>query len=535
MMKSNEPDPAFEKKDKQNGAWFFQRLHEWLFNNNFHNKLLKFTPPPVAIKILLLALSAYYFFIFIWLSVFKRLTYPFELEWMEGGVLCQIKRLLEGGALYCAPSETFTPFIYPPFFYYSGGALSLITGNNFFTIRLLSIISTLGTALLIILLLKKRFNVPNLYSIIAGAFFIAAYDVTGTWYDLGRIDSLFIFLLLISVYTLLSENKFLNSVVSAIFLFLAFFTKQVTVVVGLPLVLWVLLFRKGVHRFIFPVLSIGFIIISTLVINYLTSGWYSYYIFDLPSGHQWLKNYFSAFWTEDIFKHAAIAAFFSMYSLLVSLSSKDIKRITFDLFFLGGLLLVSWSGRLHLGGFSNCLIPAYVGLAIFFSRGLYYAVSSVQKKNQLFHLLFLAAAVIQFAYLFYIPYKSIPTELSVQEGKKLLSVLRSFKGAVLMPFHPWYPAMVNKQAFAHSQALVDVYRASDPAEKERVQKSYLQSISEKKYEAVVLDISGDFPFNTEEFKNNYMLIDDTLTTENFAPVTGWGVYPLYLYIRREKH
>ena len=47
----------------------------------------------------------------VWLS---RLTHPYDLEWMEGGMLTHSWRILEGLPLYPEPSPEFIPFIYPP-------------------------------------------------------------------------------------------------------------------------------------------------------------------------------------------------------------------------------------------------------------------------------------------------------------------------------------------------------------------------------------------------------------------------------------
>ncbi|MHC4458094.1 MAG: hypothetical protein ACYS0I_13605, partial [Planctomycetota bacterium] len=50
--------------------------------------------------------------------VFLRIQFPFELEWMEGGSVHQIERILEGKKLYVSPSLEFVPYIYPPLYFY---------------------------------------------------------------------------------------------------------------------------------------------------------------------------------------------------------------------------------------------------------------------------------------------------------------------------------------------------------------------------------------------------------------------------------
>ena len=45
---------------------------------------------------------------------FARLTYPMDLEWMEGGTLYEAFRLLHGQPLYVKPVTTWAPYPYPP-------------------------------------------------------------------------------------------------------------------------------------------------------------------------------------------------------------------------------------------------------------------------------------------------------------------------------------------------------------------------------------------------------------------------------------
>ena len=47
-----------------------------------------------------------------------RIGYPYDLEWMEGGSLEHVARVLRGQPLYVPPSLEFTPYIYAPLYYY---------------------------------------------------------------------------------------------------------------------------------------------------------------------------------------------------------------------------------------------------------------------------------------------------------------------------------------------------------------------------------------------------------------------------------
>ena len=45
-----------------------------------------------------------------------RLSYPLDLEWMEGGVLTHALRLSRGQPLYAEPSVDFVSFLYTPLY-----------------------------------------------------------------------------------------------------------------------------------------------------------------------------------------------------------------------------------------------------------------------------------------------------------------------------------------------------------------------------------------------------------------------------------
>ena len=57
-------------------------------------------------------------------TVYGRISHPFDLEWMEGGMLLHASRVANGQAIYVPPSIDFIPFIYPPMYPWLVGGLS---------------------------------------------------------------------------------------------------------------------------------------------------------------------------------------------------------------------------------------------------------------------------------------------------------------------------------------------------------------------------------------------------------------------------
>ena len=93
---------------------------------------------PVAAAVLLLLLLAA-----VWVA---RIPYPFDLEWMEGGMLAHAWRLDQGLPLYVAPNPDFVPYIYPPGYSAVLAVLGKVFGLSPALGRVVSLFGTLAAA-----------------------------------------------------------------------------------------------------------------------------------------------------------------------------------------------------------------------------------------------------------------------------------------------------------------------------------------------------------------------------------------------------
>src|SRR5512134_879716 len=89
-----------------------------------------------------------YILSFFW-TVLVRLTDPFALEWIGGTMLEGVRLVAEGKPLYTAPTSGFTSFLFPPLYYLVSAGVSKLLGTGFLPLRLVSLLSSLGTALLL--------------------------------------------------------------------------------------------------------------------------------------------------------------------------------------------------------------------------------------------------------------------------------------------------------------------------------------------------------------------------------------------------
>ena len=146
-------------------------------------------------RYLLVAAAAGYLLIFLVVAAW-RLQHPFELEWMEGAMVEHVQRVVAGDRIYVPPSLDFVPFIYPPGFYYASAAMAQVTGVGFPALRLVSLLSSLGVFALLYLFVARDTR-DRFAAVAAVGLFAATYRIGGTFFDVGRVDALFLVLLLL--------------------------------------------------------------------------------------------------------------------------------------------------------------------------------------------------------------------------------------------------------------------------------------------------------------------------------------------------
>ena len=178
----------------------------------------------------------------VWLA---RLGHPFDLEWMEGGMLAHAWRVQRGLPLYVEPSADWIPYIYPPGY----SALLALMGQfvelDYPLGRGVSLAGTWAAALAIVFTVGRatRGWLPGL---LAGIAFLGCYQNVGAFFDLVRPDGLAMGLLGWSV-ALAFERSRGAVVLSALLLAAAFATKHHAAAFGLPLLVGIS-WRDGWRR-----------------------------------------------------------------------------------------------------------------------------------------------------------------------------------------------------------------------------------------------------------------------------------------------
>ena len=134
-----------------------------------------------------------------------RMTYPYDLEWMEGGMLHHAQRIRDGVGIYGPPSVEFIPYLYTPLYPSVLALLGGAFGVTYSVGRAISVVSLLGIAATALLQIpSKRHEHARRGPGWAGTglglgLFCAAYPISDGWYDLVRADTLFLMLITVGI------------------------------------------------------------------------------------------------------------------------------------------------------------------------------------------------------------------------------------------------------------------------------------------------------------------------------------------------
>ena len=157
---------------------------------------------------------------------FRRITYPYDLDFIEDNMLMQAIQVSLGKPVYVPPNADFVPQVYMPLYTFLEGWIFKFIAPSYFPMRLLSFLATIFTAI-IIFLVSKRVSGNRGIAFCGAALFLAGYRTTGGWYDLARVDALYVMLTLAGAAIIAygKEDRFKLPFVGFI-LALAFLTKQ---------------------------------------------------------------------------------------------------------------------------------------------------------------------------------------------------------------------------------------------------------------------------------------------------------------------
>jgi hypothetical protein len=156
----------------------------------------------------------------------QRMSFPLELEWMEGGVLHQALRLQRGEPIYPTPSADFVPFLYTPLYPALLAVLGSVLSLDFGLGRAISVLATVAIFAGLWRTVGREGR-SVVYRVIAIGLFASGYVFAFRWLDLVRPDALYLALTLWGLVVLReSRGDHRKAIAAGVLMALAFWTKQ---------------------------------------------------------------------------------------------------------------------------------------------------------------------------------------------------------------------------------------------------------------------------------------------------------------------
>ena len=281
---------------------------------------------------------------YLWV-VAHRITFPFELEWMEGGSVEVVRRVVEGHNIYGPPSMGFTPWPYPPLYFWLSAGVSKFTGVGFFPLRLVSVCASL-VVLWVLYRMVRGATGDHIAGLLAAGVYATTYSLSGAWADIGRVDSLFLALALGAIAVARRAESTRAGALVGLLFFLSFFTKQDGLLIALPVVGWMLVARRRAGIVALGVLG-GLVALSTVVLDALSHGWYQYYVFSELSSQGIVPENWEDFWRYDVLHPLAPLVLLTLVALPLLIAGRrwwsvDWRAAGFWAAATAGLLGAAW-------------------------------------------------------------------------------------------------------------------------------------------------------------------------------------------------
>jgi hypothetical protein len=474
-----------------------------------------------------IALPALYQLVLLATAIAGRIGYPYDLEWMEGGMLHHALRIKSGEGIYVPPSVDFIPYLYTPLYpsllALFGGAF----GINYVLGRVISVLSLVGIFVVgAANIANKRYEHEHgaraavWTGILLGCgVFAASYPYMEGWFDLVRADTLFLLMVTAGIAGLpkwAAESQLIAGdwlraharvAAGAALLALSFFCKQtgiIYVALGGMIVLVVAWRRLPAYIATAGVIGLG----GTLLLQKTTNGWFWIYVSKIHRAHDFNMDRFWKSFGNILLKFPLMSVVIVIGLVTVLRTWWVLRRVPMParpfLLWTAAFVVSTVVGAVGWGtefAHFNAYMPAFLhgafaaGAAVPAMYGCWRAVLARNKQLDAAGLrrahATASGASLALAALLAItcwqarwkPAQFVPTARDVAAGDKLIKRLRAIDGDIWMPSHPWYAHLAGKQhTYVHRMGVKDV-----TTRQARVVEGLDEAVRAHAFAALVLD------------------------------------------------
>lgn len=445
------------------------------------------------------------------IAIGGRVGYPYDLEWMEGGMLHHALRLQTGHPIYAPPSIDFIPYLYTPLYPALLAALGGVFGLTYTLGRMLSVLSLLGIGVVAATSLAgeryRHYSRGPAWAgvVLALGLFAAIYPFVEGWYDLVRADTLFLFLVTAGLAALPrwavtgeGARGHARIAAGAAILALAFFCKQTGifyVALGGAVVAVVAWRRAPIYVAVSAALGLG----GTAMMNAATHGWFWTYVSRIHRAHDFnMDRFYKSF--GNILWHFPALTIVVVIGLGVVgvtwLRTRELPTQAHPLLLWAATFVVStlvgaigWGTEfahfnaympafLHGALAAGAAIPAIAACAPILYGSRPHA-RLVEHGAPAVLALALAITLVRAGW---DPARFVPTTADRAAGDRLIAHLQSLDGEVWMPSHPWYLVLAGKQPHVHRMGVKDV-----TTRQTRIVEGLDDALHSRRFSAIVFD------------------------------------------------
>ena len=517
---------------------------------------------------------------------FGRLWYPFDLEWMEGGMLAHAWRLDQGLPLYVPPNPDFVPFVYPPGYPAVVALVGKVVGLTVVVGRGVSVVSILAAAAAVGFGVRRAGGGWPL-ALGSAAVFLGTYPQAGAFYDLVRPDSLGIALAGWAVVLAVEPRKG-APVVAGLLLCASFLVKQNAAILGVPIALGLLLLHGWRPAAQFVLASALPALAAVALLDWSSDGGFLTWMVDVPASHvllwtraridvprewgtalpvawglgggalvldavrharapRWLAaglpvwaGMLAGWWgTYEVPLPGAqvlpIAYAFAYWGVTAGIVALAMRLVTgrtrpeprqlYELAVLGCAGAMALVMRVHDSGFVNVHTPLFWSLAWAFGCLLarWRPVAPVTVAVALAVQLVWSASLFDRSAL-------VPTEADAAVGWRLVRRIQAVDGPVLSPFGAWIPTYAGRPPSLHAMGVWDCNYPGGPYQDDLA--TIQRALREHRWTLV---IGGEYPLVgdlTEHYEPRAELIPSG--DPRFRPKTGFPPRPWRILIPRDE-
>jgi 4-amino-4-deoxy-L-arabinose transferase-like glycosyltransferase len=431
---------------------------------------------------LIVLLSGFFLLLFLYTAL-RRIRYPFELEWVESGMLNSVRRITQGQKLYVAPSIDFVPFLYAPLFFYVAAAFTKFTGVSYVAMRLVSALATLGCCVLIYAFVFTETR-RRLAAIAGAGLFLACYPLVEGFYDIGRTDSLFVFFMLLALFF----SRRGHPVLAALAWVLCFQTKQTLLPVAIVLLCvdWQRPRRilMGLGTFVLALSG------SIAWMNHATHGWYSLYLFHVAGTFPRIWREALLFFPNDVLAPMGVAFLLGLAAW--ALTGVRLRSPVASFYAIVTVVLYGAIEYVSLrAGAMGAFMPVYAWTAILFGVALHRLLAHLEQSDgpraAVAATVVLAAAATQLAMFLYNPGRFIPPPAVLQARQRFIDQVRAIPGDVYIVDHNYDAVMAGKQPHAEEQSVGTAMDMPGKAFAANMRTEFDNALRSHRYSAVIVD------------------------------------------------